>query len=115
MVNLLAPTAVIFVNNDLTDNVKAAIQRQLFINDTMDGTEFDSRLTVDPNYVNNVHSNGLRILVIRSFLETTNRDKADLVLFVKAGLASVLESKFGPPGQTFPVNSMYLSQIMFTM
>jgi hypothetical protein len=114
MVNSLAPAAVIFVNNDLTDNVKSAIQRQLFINETITGAEFDARLESNPNYVDVIHATGVRVLVIRSFIELTNRAQADIVLFVKAGLASVLVNKFGPPGQTFAVDHMYLSQLFHT-
>lgn len=114
MVNSLAPAAVIFVNNDLTDNVKSAIQRQLFINETITGAEFDARLESNPNYVDVIHASGVRVLVIRSFIELTNRTEADIVLFVKAGLASVLANKFGPPGITFPVDRFYLSQLFYT-
>jgi len=110
----LFKSAVIFVNADLTDNVKAVIQRQLYINDTITGTEFDLRLVADPNYVDVVHADRLRVLVIRPFTELTNRDKADIVLFCKAGLASVESSKVGPPGQTYQIDRMYWSQFFFT-
>lgn len=112
MVNLIAPSAIIFCNNDLTDQVKSVIQRQLFINDTMTGIEFDARVSVNPNYVEDIHSNGLRILVIRPFTELTNRELADIVIFCKAGLASILKNNFGPPGQTFPIDRFYLSQLL---
>jgi len=114
MVNLAAPPAIIFVNADLSDNVKAAVQRQLFINETITGSEFDSRISVDSNYPQEVHGNGLRILVIRSFDDYTNRDLADIVLFIKAGLAAVEQNKYGPPGQTFQVDHMYPSQLFHT-
>lgn len=114
MVNFIAPAAIIFCNADLSDNVLTTIQRQLFITDTMTGVEFDARIAVDPDYPDEIHGNGRRVLVIRSFLEHTNRQIADLVLFVKNGLASVEASKFGPPGITYPVDRMYLSQIFNT-
>lgn len=114
MANLLAPAAIIFVNNDLTDNVKSAIQRQLFITETMTGAEFDARVEADPNYVQISHSTGSRLLVVRPFTELTNRTHADIVLFIKAGLASVLANKFGPPGKTYAVEHMYLSQLTHT-
>lgn len=114
MVNLIAPAAVIFVNNDLTDNVKSAIQRQLFITDTITGDEFDARLEANPNYVDIIHSTASRLLVIRPFTELTNRTTADIVIFIKAGLASILVNKFGPPGKTYAVDHMYLSQLFYT-
>jgi hypothetical protein len=114
MTNLIAPSAIIFVNADLSAQVQGVIQRQLFINDTMTGAEFDARVAGNPNYVQDIHANGLRVLVIRSFLEQTNRELADIVLFCKAGLASVEKTKFGPPGQTFEIDRMYLSQLFNT-
>lgn len=111
MVNLVAPPAIIFVNDDLVDQVKGVIQRQLYITETIFGTEFDARLLADPNYPDAIHGNDIRLLVIRPFTETNNRDKADLVLFCKAGLASVLQSNFGPPGVTYSIDRMYLTQI----
>jgi hypothetical protein len=109
----LAPitSAIIFVNDDLTPNVEAALQRQLFITDTMTGAEFDARVAADPNYPNIVHLQNAVILVIRSFYDFTNRSLADIVIFVKAGLASVEASKVGPPGLTLPVDRLYLNEL----
>jgi hypothetical protein len=114
MVNSIAPAAIILVNNDLTDNVKSAVQRQLFINETVTGSEFDARLEVNPNYTDVIHNSGLRLLIVRPFTELTNRSSADIVIFIKAGLASVLVNKFGPPGKTYAVDRMYLSQLIHT-
>lgn len=114
MANPIAPSAIIFCNEDLTNNVKAAIQRQLFINDTMTGIEFDLRLSTTPSYVDITHANGWRILVIRPLNDYVNREKADIVIFCKAGLASVESNKYGPPGLTFPIDTFYLSQLFNT-
>lgn len=110
MVNLLAPPAIIFCNDDLTAEVRGAIQRQLFITDTMTGAEFDARLAADPSYPAQIHGGGQRILVIRSFLETANREVADLVLFCSHGIAAVEKNGFGPPGISFPIDHCYFSQ-----
>lgn len=114
MVNLIAPPLIIFVNNDLTDQVKSVVQKQLFITETITGAEFDARVEADPGYVSEIYGNNLRLLVIRPFNDLTNRTLADLVIFIKAGLASIERSKFGPPGQTFTVQRMYLSQLINT-
>ena len=37
-------SAIVFVNNDLTQNVQDALVRQLYINEVMDGYEFDQRV-----------------------------------------------------------------------
>ena len=108
---LLFP-AIIFVNHDLSPNVEAVLQRQLMITDTMDGYEFDDRVALDPNYPTEIHLNNLRILVIRSFYETTNRNLADVVIFVKAGLAYVEHCKFGPPGQTYQIDKLQLEELL---
>lgn len=111
MANILAPSAIIFVNADLVPQIQGVITRQFFLNDIMSGTEFDSRVSSDSNYVSDIHSNGSKILVMRPLYDYNNRNLADLVLFCKNGLASVECNKFGPPGITFPMNAMYLSQI----
>lgn len=113
MVNLLAPPAIIFCNDDLTAEVRGVIQRQLFITDTMTGAEFDARLAADPSYPAQIHGGGQRILVIRSFLNHEQWDKADLVLFCSHGIAAVERSKVGPPGISFGIDHMYLSQFFF--
>jgi hypothetical protein len=81
----------------------------------MTGEEFDNRVAIDPNYITEIHGSDARVLVIRSFMDYTNRDLADIVIFAKAGLASVEMSKVGPPGITFSIDRMYLSQLFFTM
>ena len=106
------PAAIVFVNNDLTDNVKEALVRQLFISEAITGAEFDARVVADPNYYTAVHQNNLRIMVIRNLSETTNRELADVVIFVKAGLASVEGGKFGPPGLTLPVDRLYWHELL---
>jgi len=78
------------------------LSRQLEINETITLEEFNARVAADPNYPTVVHLNRLRILVVlSSFMDHTNRNLADIVLFVKGGLASVEFSKFGPPRQTW--------------
>lgn len=101
------PPAIIFVNHDLTTNVQDKLVRQLFISEVIDGYVFDDRVTADPTYVSTVHLTNLRLMVVRPFTELTNRDLADLVIFVKAGLASIEMNKFGPPGLTLPVLNLY--------
>lgn len=97
------PAAILIVNNDLTSNVEAMLVTQLHIDEVIDGVSFDARVANDPTYNKTVHSSGQRIMVVRSLFETNNRELADLVLFVKAGLASSELNKFGPPGITTQV------------
>ncbi len=65
----------------------------------------------DPNYPDVVHQLNERLLVIRDFREETNRNAADVVVFVKNGLAAIEQNKFGPPGQTYQVKNLYWGQL----
>lgn len=106
------PSGIIFVNEDLNDILQQKIMSQLLIHEAMTGAEFDARLVVDPNYATVVKLQKIRILVIRSFRDTTNRNLADVVIFVKAGLASIEKNNFGPPGLTFPVETFNIYQLL---
>jgi len=98
-----APPMIIFINTDLVQQVQGVFQVQFYLTQILDGPTFDGYVATIPNYVNQVHMNGQRIMVMRSLFDTTNRQLADIVLFAKAGLVSVLINKFGPPGITLPI------------
>lgn len=100
---VLIPSAVIFVNTDLTDSVQSMLTKQLRVDYVMTGSQFDQSLITDPEYVNKIKQLNLRVLVKRDLDELQNREYADIVAFIKAGLISVLENNFGPPGITFPI------------
>lgn len=107
------PSSIFFVNADINSAIQATLVSQLQINETMTDTEFDARVVADPNYPNNVHGQGLRILVIRqNFRDFTNRDLADVVIFVKQGLACVEKNNFGPPGLTLSVQRLTIYDLL---
>lgn len=107
------PGAVIFVNNDLTEQVKGVLAQQLRIFESMTGTEFDARVAADPNYPSIMKNQGLRILIIRDFWAPhTNRTLCDIAIFVKNGLAYIEENKFGPPGQAYPVANLHINKLV---
>ncbi len=107
------PPAIIFVNSDLNASLQSKIQSQLQIHETISGQEFDNRIIVDPNYKTNVELNGLRVLVIRdSFHDLTNRTLADVVIFVKNGLAYIEKNNFGPPGQSYSVDKLNIYNLL---
>lgn len=110
--NLANPPAIIFVNDDLSSSIRATLTTQLQLSEIISGAEFDARVAADPNYPTTVHLNNLRLLVVRSLFDQTNRTLADIVLFIKAGLASILCGKEGPPKQTFPVGSLYINELV---
>lgn len=107
------PPAIFFVNADLNDGIKNKLITQLFINEVMTGTEFDARVSVDPNYPDIVHLQGFRILVIRpDFRDYTNRSLADVVMFVKQGLVSIEKNNFGPPALTYQIDRMNIYDLL---
>ena len=105
------PSALIMINNDLTDQVLEFISRQLFLTDIFDGYEFLMALDADGydgyDFLPWIRSKNRRVAVIQSHQEKAHRELFDLVLFVKNGLASVECNKFGPPGLTLPVTKLY--------
>lgn len=105
------PAGVVFVNNDLTDNVKAYLIKQLFITEVIDGYVFDDRLAANSNYVADLKLQNQRLMVVRPFTEEDNRTAADVVIFVSHGLASILQNNFGPPGLTHPVLRLTWNQL----
>lgn len=108
---VLRPSGVVFVNNDLTDNVRSMLITQLHINDTIDGYVFDERVAADANYLPTIYRLNWRVMVVRSFEELDNRALSDVTIFVSNGLAAILDNKFGPPGQIFPVLDITLGKL----
>ena len=93
--------------------IEIYVKNQLFINESMDDLEFNARLVADPNYADVIHGQNLRILVIKqNFQDYTNREYADLVIFVKQGLASIEKNKFGPIGLSFPILRFNLWELL---
>ena len=107
------PSAIIFVNADINAGNQSALVSQFYVNEVMKDNEFDARVVADPNYPQILHSQGLRVLVIRqNFRDLTNRNLADVVLFVKQGQASVEKNNFGPPGLTLPISRINIYQLL---
>jgi hypothetical protein len=107
------PPAIFFINADISPGIKSVLTTQLFIDESMSGTEFDSRVSVDPNYPTIVHGNNLRILVIReSFRDYTNRELADVVLFITHGQAVVEKNNFGPPSLSLPISRLSIYDLL---
>ena len=108
-----SPPAIIFINNDLSDQTLSVLKSQLFIDEAIDGYEFDQRLATNINYPTTVHLNNLRVLVIRNLRSQTNNNLADIVLFAKSGMVSLLKNSFGPPGVTLSIDKLYYTNIIY--
>lgn len=107
------PPAIIFVNNDISDVSLSKIESQLFIAEVMDGYEFADRIIADPNYPFIIHMNKMRIIVKQDMTnETIDQNIADVVMFVKYGMASILKNNCGSPGLTLPLNNLEIHQLL---
>lgn len=107
------PGAIIFVNSDINQTLQNTLVTQLIIDQVWDGYSFDGYISNNPNYPALVHASNQRILVIRTdFSDVTNRNLADIALFVKGGLASIEHNKFGPPRQTYIFNRLTIYSLV---
>lgn len=104
------PSAILFVNSDLTQNVINKLKSQLFITDIFDGNTFDGYVA-DSQFLIDCKSQNKRVMVIRPFNDYNNRHLADVAIFIKNGLASIEINKFGPPGQTYKVLELYWGKL----
>lgn len=109
---ITSPPAIIFINNDLTEQVQSVFVRQLYITQVMDGYTFDGYVAADGYYPLSVHHDGYRILVMRDLSDQTNRKYADITLFAKDGLVSVESNNYGPPGITLRIDTVYLTALI---
>jgi len=112
MAILMSPSAVIFINNDLSDQVLGVLKTQLNIDQVMDGYYFDSIVAENPNFKIEVHNYRVRILVLRDIHSIPDREQADIILFAKAGLVSVNSNRWGRPGATLPIARVYLTDLI---
>jgi len=107
------PAAIIFVNNDLNDLIISILKDQLYLDDLITLEEFNERIQVDPNYPFLIHSMGLRVLVIlKTFQDYSNRQLADICIFIKNGLAYMLENNNGPPRQAFSIYTLNIEDLL---
>lgn len=107
------PPAIIFINADINSTTQSTLTSQLYVNEVMAFSEFNNRMSVDPTYVNNIHLQSLRILVILpTFQDFTNRNLADVVLFYNQGQVTVEKNNFGPPGLSLPIARLNMYELL---
>lgn len=103
----IIPPAIIFVNQDISQNTRAHLEKQLFITESYFGEQFDVIYANNPDLKKDLMINNERIMVFRSFDDYTNRKVADIAMFVSRGLINVEKNNFGPPNLSLPVSSIY--------
>lgn len=108
---LLFP-AIIFVNDNISDNIQAMLVRQLYITDVLDGYVFDENTANDSNYPANLKLLNKRALVKITFQTQNNREFADVVCFASNGLIAVLKNKVGPPERTFSIVNLDWNKLL---
>lgn len=112
-------SGIIFVNNDLSGNVQEKLINQLFIDILLTGDEFDARIDgyIDGYFLESIKTNNQRVMVIRSYLKDDvpnnipHRELADIILFVKAGLANVVTKEGHKP--SLQVTNLYWGALGF--
>lgn len=98
-------SAIIFINKDLTDQVKGVLQTQLYISQTMDFDTFNDIVDgyvadgyTDAYYGEQIHLLKKRILVILpDMTDYTRRELADIVCVFKYGMIYIEQNKYGYP------------------
>lgn len=107
------PPAIVFVNQDISESIKNVLIEQLYIDETITITDFEQRLLSDAAYVDTVHNNGTRLLVVvNDFRNYSQRNLADIVIFVKQGQATILKNNYGPPGLVVPISNINIYQLL---
>lgn len=89
---MLSPPAIMFVNDDCGDPIIDHLQRQLQINQTMDGYTFDQNVATIDNYVAIIYQLNQRVLVVRSFIgikSVSTYNIPDVVIYCRRGLAYI--------------------------
>jgi hypothetical protein len=84
------PGAIIFINNDTSDQVKEYIKSQLFVSEIITSSVYDTRVSNSFLYPYVVRGANKRIIVTQNDLSNiNNKVTADAILFVKNGIATI--------------------------
>lgn len=107
------PTGLFLVNSDNHPNIMDTLNRQLFIDSSIDGYTFiDLYIDNDPDFLLK-ERNSKRILVIAD-LSTYNTYKPyfDVVMFIKNGLVNIEKNNFGPSNYQTPLDNLSIYNIL---
>lgn len=107
------PGAIIFANSHLNDILRNKLVSQLQLNEILSLQEFNERVSIDPNYPQIIHNTFQRILILlTNFQDQTNRDLADVVLFLKQGQAYIELNKVGPYGLSLTYDNLQINKLL---
>lgn len=105
------PGGIVFVNEDVSPQVVEVLKRQLYITEQIDYNTLQDRFNEDGYYIYKVRENLDRILVLINYTETP-RDSADVVIYIRLGLAYIEKNNFGPPGLAMQVDRLYINSLL---
>lgn len=107
------PGALIFINNDLNEISLNTLTTQLHLTEVISKTEFDARLATNPDYPTLIKGFKYRVLVtLPSMQDITNREQADIVIFLKQGIASILKNNYGPHGLSYSIQRFNIYDLL---
>lgn len=106
-----SPPFIIFTNT-LSPGVEQVYVRQFFISEIMTGQQFDGYVASIDGYVQTLYIDGYRVLVERDLFDHTNRHLANITLFYKNGLVSVLKDGYGPPILEISLDNISIASII---
>lgn len=107
----MTPAVFILINDNIVDDIRLCLNKQLQINYNLSLETFDGYVSLDPNYVANEKLRNKRVMVLGSLDDISRRTDFDVVLKVKNGLTSVMYNKFGPPGITYQTYNLTLGKL----
>jgi hypothetical protein len=111
----LFPNAIIFCNDDLTLITQNFLTQQLQLSVVMSGASFDALYAANPNYKQTLYQTNTRILVMRDLKDHTNRNVADVVLFIKGAIATHLKDGYGAPTQAYSLENLTWAKLGFNI
>jgi len=109
------PNVIIFCNDDLTIVTQNFLIQQLQLSAIMSGASFDALYAANPNYKQTLYQTNSRILVTRDLSDHTNRHVADVVLFIKGAMSSVLLDGYGPPNVVCSLENLTYAKLGFNI
>ena len=109
---MILPSAIIFVNDDLTNNVRNKLKTQLFLTHTFTNNQFIDLIDKKPEFIDEVKTKNFRVLVEQNLHDIQNIEYADFLIFVRHGLVSVLDLQTKNIKGIYPVVNITWAQIL---
>lgn len=103
------PGAIIFCNANISESSLSLIKLQLFVNQTI---SLDQFILDSSNYISLSKLNQRILVLIDDFENTELRETADVLIYIKMGLVTILKNNFGPCGISLDINKVYIHKLL---